>query len=310
MAILRPLVIGVTVLGLAASGAAQPGDGIHVSWAPDPPSQGSFVLLTVRLDSARGPVARAIRGTLAGQPLRFEPAGDGRFQAIGGIPIGAAGSIPLTLVVERDRGEEVHRFARLPVVRGEFRIERLTVAPRFVEPLDSATAHRVEEERRAGRAVSQRSLTAPRLWRGRFAPPADGRITSTYGTGREFNGTLQSRHWGVDFSGDTGTPVRAPNRGVVALVGDFYYAGNIVYLDHGAGVVSALMHLSEVLVAEGDTVVAGQVIGKVGASGRVTGPHLHWTTRYGSVNVNGLSLLELDLSGFGEVDGATAPASR
>lgn len=305
---IRHLTVAALAL-LAARAAPHQEAGLSVTWAPASPAQGSFVVVTVRPDTV-GPRALGIRGTLAGQPLRFEPGAAGSFQAVGGIPIGAKGTIPLTLVLEHARGRETHEFVRVPVTPGDFHIEQLTVAPRFVAPLDSATAARVARERAAGRAVSTRSLDAPRYWRGSFAPPASGRITSTWGTGREFNGTLQSRHWGVDFAGDAGTPIFAPNHGVVALVGDFYYAGRIVYLDHGGGIVSALMHLSEVLVAEGDTVEQRQVIGRIGASGRVTGPHLHWTTRYGTVNVNGLSLLELDLSAFADATTADSVAGN
>jgi murein DD-endopeptidase MepM/ murein hydrolase activator NlpD len=94
--------------------------------------------------------------------------------------------------------------------------------------------------------------------------------------------------------------VLAANRGVVALVGDFYYSGRVVYLDHGRGLVTAYLHLSQVDVAAGDTVERGSLVGRVGATGRVTGPHLHWMVRYGRVSLDGLRLLELDLSSFGE----------
>ena len=106
-----------------------------------------------------------------------------------------------------------------------------------------------------------------------------------------FNGTLTSRHLGVDFRGATGEPIYAANRGVVALVGDFFLAGNVVYIDHGAGIVTAYFHMSKPLVAAGDTVQRGQKIGLVGATGRVTGPHLHWSARYGAQTVNPLDLV-------------------
>jgi murein DD-endopeptidase MepM/ murein hydrolase activator NlpD len=113
---------------------------------------------------------------------------------------------------------------------------------------------------------------------------------------RIFNGKLRSRHLGVDFSGQRGDSVVATNRGVVAFVGDLYFSGTTVFLDHGAGLQTVYLHLSRVLVAPGDTVSAGQLIGAVGASGRVTGPHLHWSASYGSVAVDPLGLLELDLT--------------
>ena len=102
--------------------------------------------------------------------------------------------------------------------------------------------------------------------------PRDSRITSGFGSGREFNGQVQSRHTGTDFAGAVGTPVRAAARGVVALADTFYLAGRVIYIDHGEGLVSAYFHLSRHDVAAGDTVQAGQVIGQVGATGRVTGP--------------------------------------
>jgi murein DD-endopeptidase MepM/ murein hydrolase activator NlpD len=108
-----------------------------------------------------------------------------------------------------------------------------------------------------------------------------------------FNGTLTSRHLGVDFRGRTGEPVLAANRGVVALVDNFFLAGNVVYIDHGAGIVTAYFHMSKTLVAPGDTVARGQTIGLVGSTGRVTGPHLHWSVRYGALTVNPLDLLKL-----------------
>jgi murein DD-endopeptidase MepM/ murein hydrolase activator NlpD len=97
----------------------------------------------------------------------------------------------------------------------------------------------------------------------------------------------------VDFAGALGAPVRAANRGVVALVANFFLAGNVVYIDHGAGVVTGYFHLSRTLVAEGDTVARGQQIGLVGATGRVTGPHLHWSARYGALTVNPLDLIAI-----------------
>ena len=100
---------------------------------------------------------------------------------------------------------------------------------------------------------------------------------------------------GVDFAGRRGASVRAANRGVVALVADLYLSGTTVLIDHGAGLVTGYLHLSRVLVAVGDTVARGQQIGEVGASGRVTGPHLHWLAAYGGITFDPLGLVGLDL---------------
>ena len=129
---------------------------------------------------------------------------------------------------------------------------------------------------------------------GAFHVPRPSRVTSPFGSARVFNGEVQSRHLGTDFAGAVGAPVRAAGRGVVALVADFYLAGHAVYIDHGAGLVTGYFHLSRSYVAEGDTVVAGERIGAVGKSGRVTGPHLHWVARYGAISVDPMSLLGLE----------------
>jgi murein DD-endopeptidase MepM/ murein hydrolase activator NlpD len=131
-------------------------------------------------------------------------------------------------------------------------------------------------------------------------------VTSEFGSGRVFNGRVTSRHLGVDFRGAVGEPVRAANRGVVALVDNFFLAGNVIYIDHGGGVVTSYFHLSKPLVAVGDTVTRGQQIGLVGSTGRVTGPHLHWAARYGTVTVNPLDLLSLDRKWYG----GTRPAAQ
>jgi murein DD-endopeptidase MepM/ murein hydrolase activator NlpD len=131
------------------------------------------------------------------------------------------------------------------------------------------------------------------LWKGAFVAPRASRITSGYGRARVFNGAVQSRHMGTDYAGTVGAPVKAVNRGIVRIVDSFYYGGNVIYIDHGAGVVTAYLHLSEQAVAVGDTVEKGQVIGKVGQTGRVTGPHLHLIARYGNITVDPVSMLAL-----------------
>jgi murein DD-endopeptidase MepM/ murein hydrolase activator NlpD len=141
--------------------------------------------------------------------------------------------------------------------------------------------------------VSREAHGTVRQWDLPFILPRRSRITSGFGTGREFNGKVTSRHLGTDFAGRVGEPVRAANRGRVALVADFYLAGRVIYLDHGEGLVSAYFHLSRALVKPGQEVERGQVIGLVGRSGRVTGPHLHWVMRYGAVTVDPMSVVGL-----------------
>ena len=268
-----------------------------VSEAPAAPRQGA--LFRVRVSGvAKG---TTLSGTVAGEALHFSPvAGTTTVQSFAAAPIDAPDSLGVQVLCTAGERTDTLR-ARLATTGGEYPVERLTVAPTFGRPPDSALAARMKREADRATAVAVASHETPRLWTKPFLHPRESRITSGFGRGREFNGTVTSRHMGTDFAGATGESVRAANRGVVRIVGRFYLGGNVIYLDHGAGLTSAYLHLSRQLVAEGDTVGRGEVIGKVGATGRVTGPHLHLIVRYGRVTVDPLSLFAIagDSSGAG-----------
>jgi murein DD-endopeptidase MepM/ murein hydrolase activator NlpD len=265
------------------------GDSAAISWEPAAPRQGA--LFRVRVSGVRE--GTTLSGTLAGEPLHFSrTARTPSVQSFAAVPIDAADSLGLqVLCTAGERTDTLH--ARLATTHGEYPVERLTVAPTFGRPPDSALAARMKREADRANAVAVASHETPRLWTKPFIHPRDSRVTSGFGRGREFNGTVTSRHMGTDFAGATGAPVHAANRGVVRIVGRFYLGGNVIYIDHGAGLTSAYLHLSRQLVAEGDTVERGAVIGKVGATGRVTGPHLHLIVRYGRVTVDPLSLFAI-----------------
>jgi murein DD-endopeptidase MepM/ murein hydrolase activator NlpD len=259
------------------------GDSAKITWAPVAPRQGA--LFRVRVTGA--PSDAALSGSAAGESLHFTDA-----ESFAASPIDAGDTLGVTVECEAaGRTDTLH--ARIPTARGEYPLERLRVAPTFGQQPDSALAARIRRESDRAAAVAVQSHETPRLWSTPFLRPRESRITSGFGRGREFNGTVTSRHMGTDFAGATGAPVRAANRGVVRIVGSFYYGGNVVYIDHGNGLTSAYLHLSRQLVAEGDTVERGQVIGRVGATGRVTGPHLHLIVRYGRVTVDPLTLFAL-----------------
>ncbi len=267
----------------------------EITWEPSQPIQGSIIQFRVRPQSAKwaGESVISMRGTLGAEPIYFDLGGDGAFTALGGIPITAGDSVPLVLFFDYQNGTSRSIEIGVPVRRGRFPMERLRVSSQFSTPPSPALRRRIARERARSRAAWQQSYSTPRLWEAPFVRPRPTRITSAFGVGRVFNGRIRSRHMGTDLDGNTGDPVIAANRGVVRLTGEFYYGGNLVYLDHGRGLVTAYLHLSEITVAEGDLVDRGQVIGKVGATGRVTGPHLHWIARYGGVTTNPISLLAL-----------------
>jgi murein DD-endopeptidase MepM/ murein hydrolase activator NlpD len=254
---------------------------------------GSIVRLT--LGSRAEDSVVAVRGTMAGEPLRFLAADSGRYNAIGAVPTEASDSLSASVLVTRASGAV--DSLRVTVVVAHVEVPttepRLAVSQQFTRPLDAKTQARIARENELARRVGRAAHDSPPRWTSDFLKPRDSRITSEFGTGRMFNGTVASRHLGVDYAGAVGTEVRAANRGVVALVDTFFLAGRLVYIDHGGGVVTGYFHLSKPLVAKGDTVKRGQVIGLVGATGRVTGPHLHWTARYGALTVNPADLLKL-----------------
>ncbi|HEY2851227.1 MAG TPA: M23 family metallopeptidase [Gemmatimonadaceae bacterium] len=221
-------------------------------------------------------------------------------RAFGLVPLEASDSVVARVVVHHASGEldtlrtsvaVPHRV--IPTGGRPARARRLRVSKVYTARPDSLTEARVERENEEARAIGRRAHHTPQLWSEAFERPRSSRITSGFGSGRLFNGRLASSHGGVDFAGQPGDPVVASNRGVVALVDNFFLAGNVVYIDHGDGVVTGYFHLTQATVAVGDTVERGQQIGIVGATGRVTGPHLHWSARYGEHTVDPMGLIEL-----------------
>lgn len=278
-----------TAPGAAASGQGPARPRLTVQ--PVRPEPGAIVRLT--LSGARG-TPRAIAGELAGEPLHFVAGDSGRWRAIGGIPVNAAASLMARVIVTLASGRtDTVRARVVPAVIPPPKAEPLTVDTAFTA-LDSSAVSRVASENARAREVGRRSHDTPRMWDTTFLEPRASAVTGRFGGGRYFNGRVTSRHLGVDFKGAVGDTVRAANRGVVALVDGFLLAGNVLYVDHGAGVVTGYFHLSQTLVSVGDTVARGQPIALVGATGRVTGAHLHWSARYGSLTVNALDLVTLD----------------
>ena len=284
---LTPRYLAALIPVALAAGPLPPPEPPEIRWTPDPPLQGSLFLLFVR--PRGGDSILHVTGALAGESLHFEPDGRGAFVALAGVPLGAVDTIPLYLTVND------HDFPTpLPIGRRTVTREELRTAARFTRPPDSALAARLERERSRVRQVVEGTHATPRLWTEPFTRPRPSQIRSGFGLEREFNDVVESRHLGIDFAGRHGAPVRAANRGVVVLADTLYYAGRTIYVDHGAGLLTAYMHLSRALVVAGDTVERGQIIGRVGATGRVTGPHLHWLARYGAILVDPLDLLTLD----------------
>jgi murein DD-endopeptidase MepM/ murein hydrolase activator NlpD len=172
----------------------------------------------------------------------------------------------------------------------EFPEQHLTVSRKYTSLSEEDLARHRREKELVGQALARRTPT--RMWQYPFVRPVAGGVSSEFGLKRFFNGEPRSPHSGVDLRGAAGTPVKATAAGRVALTGDHFFAGRSVYIDHGQGVISMYFHLSEIAVQEGQAVAAGEVVGSVGQSGRVTGPHLHFGVYAMGQRIDPLVLVE------------------
>ena len=280
-------VLLLTLPGTAAAGAEELTlDVSHRARALHP---GELVILDV-LVSERGAAPRA---TAFGKPVPLFPVEDGRrWRGLVGIDLSVEpGSVPVTVQATAAGGAEARETYVLAVRPKQFPTRRLRVAPRYVDP-PPEVVERILREAREVAALFEVS-SPERLWSGGFRKPVPGPATSSFGRRSVFNGQARNPHSGTDFRSGAGTPVQAPAGGRVVLTGDQYFSGQVVILDHGGGLYSYFAHLSRITVTEGDLVARGGVVGEVGATGRVTGAHLHWTVRLNEARIDPLALLEL-----------------
>lgn len=224
--------------------------------------------------------------------MLWEDERTGEFIAFLGLDLNIQpGNFPLVVTAQMGDGTLDTVSKEILVTSKEFPIERLRVEEKFVTP-PAEVLERIRLE-----AELTRSIYAGRspdwLGEGGFVLPTDGRVNPNFGRRRIFNDQPRSPHSGVDISSAHGTPVKASNSGRVVLARGLYYAGNTVVIDHGLGVFSIYLHFSRMLVEEGELVRKGESIGEVGATGRVTGPHLHWSVRIRGSRVDPLSWLDL-----------------
>ena len=192
-------------------------------------------------------------------------------------------------------GRKISFTRTFAVTRGKYpKTEvKLNVESKFTEPTPEQQKQ-IEE----GVAVKKDYLnrvTPEREWSGEFTAPAEAEISDVFGAERVFNGKTQSTHFGLDFRVPTGTPVAAMNDGTVLLARPLYFEGNFVVLDHGQGLLTLYLHLSEFKVKEGDRVKRGQIVGLSGGTGRATGPHLHVAVRWQGTYLDPASLMRLRL---------------
>lgn len=222
------------------------------------------------------------RLTLNSTPVRF--ANDGRFV----LAFDRDATATATLVAERRDGSRVTQA--IAVAPRAWRIERLNSLPRISQP--SAEFQRRRAPELAQINAARAKDTGAQGWRQQFLWPVTGRLSGLFGAQRVYRGEPGSYHSGVDVARPTGTPLMAPADGVVVLAtpGEFTLEGRLLMIDHGMGLNSAFLHMDRIDVREGDTVRRGQRLGTVGATGRATGPHMHWGMKWGDARIDPLLL--------------------
>jgi Peptidase family M23 len=269
------------------------GNGISLRLSAASATQGSLLRIEVR--SAK-PLAEAKLDWMNHSlPLWSEAATPGTQHALLGIDLETPiGPHDVTLNAQLPGGEPLSCSASVSVRDGKFPVEKLQVAQEFVEP-SPAEAERAEKEGQRLREIFA-SVTPDRLWTGAFRMPLTGTHTArNFGRRRILNGQPRSPHTGVDIPAPSGTPIHSSQRGRVVLAENLFFAGNTVVVDHGLGVYTFYGHLSSIAVKEGDSVERGTLLGKVGATGRVTGPHLHWGLTVAQSRVNPLQIVGVPL---------------
>jgi murein DD-endopeptidase MepM/ murein hydrolase activator NlpD len=286
---LRGVVLFVAAWFAAAGCAAGQvaGDGQHVPIG----GGGAIPARATRLPASASQGAMVIGNThpaaiveYAGRSLRVTPYGSFAF----GVGRDATGEAVLRIRQPASDWIE-HRIAIVP---RDWPIERIDgVPPATVNP-PKAIAERIAREQALVSAVRTRDDERVGFAQ-HFIRPVEGRVSGRFGNQRVYNGTPKSPHSGMDIAAPNGTQVKAPADGVISFAnGDLYLTGGTVVLDHGHGISSNFLHLSRIEVKVGDAVKQGQVIGAVGATGRATGPHLHWGMNWFDVRIDPLLVLE------------------
>jgi murein DD-endopeptidase MepM/ murein hydrolase activator NlpD len=277
---MRPILIAAlwSLLSPLSAGAAP----LRVTAPATAVQPGSVLLLTIRSDDA----IATLRVHAFGHELAPFQVDATTWQVLVGVDLDVK---PGGHAVEIEGGPETRTTYALAVTPHRFPTRILEVDPDLVNP----PAQEMERIARDTRQL-HRVWDAPpgaRLWQGPFVRPVPDAANSSFGTRSVYNGEPRSPHSGTDFLSPAGRPIKAPNAGRIVLAGPLYFTGGTVVIDHGLGVLSLFAHLSSIGVREGDVVKTGDAIGEVGATGRVTGPHLHWAVRVGGARVDPLSLL-------------------
>lgn len=287
------LLLLLTSLGLTQALFSQPASKPAVPARLSLQRQKTFPGDVLRVDLTVAKTVESLNVSFASQKIAFQPhAGLNEWSGLVGIDLEIKpGRYSLRGTVTFADRQTVAVEQAFQVLPKAFPVQRIQVEEKYVT-LDSEAEKRVEEESKKLQAIWRLS-TPHKLWRGRFLAPVASQLTSGFGRRRIVNNQPRSPHSGVDLKATTGTPIKAANEGKVVLAENLYFSGNTVVLDHGFGLYTYYAHCSVISVKPGNIVTRGQVIGEVGATGRVTGPHLHWACRLNEARVNPLELTQI-----------------
>jgi Peptidase family M23 len=283
-------VLMIVMLAAASSAMAAAVPSAAVTWQPAKLVRGSPVFFRVSVPEGVGDVS----GKWLGHELKFfSVPGNKGWYALAGIPVETVpGSYDLELTGTRSAGS-FHYVKRIWVAPELYPQIAIRVAKLFTEP-SPEQSKQIAADKDLKQSIFAKE-TETRLWDGGFLPPVIAATSDGFGTERVFNGEVKSRHLGLDYAVGPGTPVHAINRGTVLLARQLYFEGGFVVIDHGQGLLSLYLHLSDFKVGEGEEVATGQLIALSGGSGRATGPHLHLAVRWQGIYLNPAVLLKLAL---------------
>ena len=280
-------VVAASSSGVAASKSSA---AWAVQVAPRKIVNGAPVLLSVTTSAA----LQSLNGNWLGHELIFDHTNGKNWFVLAGVSLETKpGKYPLQLEGATAEGQTLRFERSLLVGAAKYPIVKLTVSRQFTEPNPEQ-----QEKIKADQGVKHEvfsHVSPEREWSGDFAPPVNAEVSDLFGTRRVFNGVTKSVHQGLDFRVGPNTPVSAVNRGTVILARPLYFEGNCVVIDHGRGLLSLYMHLSELKVKEGQVVDRGTLVGLSGATGRATGPHLHLAVRWQGVYLNPAAIFKLPL---------------
>jgi murein DD-endopeptidase MepM/ murein hydrolase activator NlpD len=262
-----------------------------VRWQPTQPVNGSPIVLEVT------PPARftGLSATWLEHQILFSYDATARaWYGIAGVSLETKpGAYSLSLKGTTAKGTEISFSRTIAVHAGKYPSIAVNVAKRFTEP-SKEQLERIQQDKTVKQDVFHHT-DPEREWSGEFRAPVEAKVSDVFGTRRTFNGKVQSMHQGLDFAVPTGTPISAANSGTVLLAGPLYFEGNCVVIDHGQGLLTLYLHLSDIKVKQGEQIKRGQEIGLSGGTGRATGPHLHLAVRWQGVYLNPATLLALKL---------------